>query len=547
MRGRVTNGTLTVQAVAGTYTVLLGMSLSRRTGILGFAIHRTDHTEGDCYWLRGLKTFASTVPDPQPGQTFPLNRHPIQGFQWGDYTAKPGHRYTYRVVALGGTPTDLTERASATVDVTTEHPDDGVHGIWFNRGVAASQAFLNRFGHEPLTNVPDDDPRLVWLSRGLGEAFLDTIAGAADDRWGIRGAFYEFAWPAAAAAFARARDRGVDVRLVIHGRDRDAVGSVNDNDQTAAQSRTTVANAGISDLVTWRVAANKSSLQHNKFLVLTRNGLAVSVWTGSTNLTRGGIFGHSNVGHLVRDAEVASRYLEYWEQLEAPVTTKELRMWSEATNPVDLKAIPVGTSSVFSPRSTQSDLLNAYATAFDEADSSAHITGAFGLNAVFLAKLDRERAIPRTVLLDTLRGFPFPPTDRDVRVSSGAHIQMDRFGQWAREWLTGFNTHVRYVHTKIIMVDPLTDDPLIATGSANYSNASVTSNEENTLLIRGDTRVADIYLTEYHRLFMHFPFRKWASRTGSGPRPLREDDSWSDDYYDPGHWRLRQRRLFSGG
>jgi len=545
MRARVTNGTLTVQAVAGTYTVLLGMSLSRRTGILGFAIHRTDHTEGDCYWLRGLKTFASVVPNPEPGQSFGLNRHPVQSFQWGDYTAKPGHRYTYRVVALGGTPDHLIERAEASVVVTAELPNAGVHGIWFNRGVAASQAFRNRFGHSPLTDVPDSDPRMKWLSRGLGEAFLETVAGAGDGTWALRGAFYQFAWPGAAEAFAAARDRGVDVRLVLHGRDRDTAASGN-NDQTAEQSRETVHDAGIDGLVTWRTAPNKSALQHNKFLVLIHNGLPVSVWTGSTNLTRGGVFGHSNVGHLVRDPAVAAQFLAYWEELAGAASTQQLRIWTEAHNPVDLNAIAAGTSAVFSPRSTTSDLLDAYALTFDAAKSSNHITGAFGLNAVFLAKLARERAIPRTVLLDTMRGFPFPPADRDVRVSSGAHLEMDRFGQWAREWLTGFNSHVRYIHTKIIMIDPLGDDPLIVSGSANYSAASVISNEENTLLVRGNTRVADIYLTEYHRLFMHFPFRKWASTTSAGPRPLQEDDGWSDDYYEQGHWRYRQRRLFSG-
>src|SRR6478736_7219906 len=48
---------LTVQAVAGTHTVLLGFDLDDPAGCLGFAIHRTDHTEGEARWLRGMKTF----------------------------------------------------------------------------------------------------------------------------------------------------------------------------------------------------------------------------------------------------------------------------------------------------------------------------------------------------------------------------------------------------------------------------------------------------------------------------------------------------------
>ncbi len=100
-------------------------------------------------------------------------------------------------------------------------------------------------------------------------------------------------------------------------------------------------------------------------------------------------------------------------------------------------------------------------------------------------------------------------------------------------------------------MDPLTSAPTVITGSANYSESSTTENEENTIVIRGDgsaaQRVADIYLTEYQRLFMHFVYRDWAS-----PEPgtadashLSEDDSWSGRYYVTGSWREHQRRTFA--
>mgnify|MGYP001476251805 CR=1 FL=1 len=61
---------LTVQAVAGTHAVLLGFDLAGidtappPSDLLGFAIRRTDHTEDERAWLRGLKVFASVVPAP---------------------------------------------------------------------------------------------------------------------------------------------------------------------------------------------------------------------------------------------------------------------------------------------------------------------------------------------------------------------------------------------------------------------------------------------------------------------------------------------------
>jgi phosphatidylserine/phosphatidylglycerophosphate/cardiolipin synthase-like enzyme len=78
------------------------------------------------------------------------------------------------------------------------------------------------------------------------------------------------------------------------------------------------------------------------------------------------------------------------------------------------------------------------------------------------------------------------------------------------------NKHVRYIHTKYMLIDPLSDDPIVITGSANFLKASTTGNDENMLIIRGDTAVADIYLTEFMRLFTHSEFRKRL-----GHRPAR--------------------------
>ena len=82
--------------------------------------------------------------------------------------------------------------------------------------------------------------------------------------------------------------------------------------------------------------------------------------------------------------------------------------------------------------------------------------------------------------------------------------------QWARETYTkaiGLNKHVAFVHSKFLLVDPMGDDPIVVTGSANFSEDSSKENDENMLLIRGDRRVADIYFTEFNRLFNHYYFR----------------------------------------
>src|ERR1700675_44117 len=122
MRARNENSGLSVQEIAGTHVVLLGMDLPKEQcpGLLGFAIRRHDHTEGESYWLRGFKTFESIEPHPAPGVDYSTHRHPIQGFTWSDFSAKPGYDYTYEVVALRGTPSKPKDAETVSVDVHTE-------------------------------------------------------------------------------------------------------------------------------------------------------------------------------------------------------------------------------------------------------------------------------------------------------------------------------------------------------------------------------------------------------------------------------------------
>ena len=108
---------------------------------------------------------------------------------------------------------------------------------------------------------------------------------------------------------------------------------------------------------------------------------------------------------------------------------------------------------------------------------------------------------------------------------------------------------VFFVHTKFMLIDPLSDDPLVCSGSANFSPPSLTANDENMLLIRGDTRVADIYMTEFDRIFRHFYFRDIANELAGADKNataifLDETDGWTDSYFEPDHVKTNRRMMF---
>ena len=81
---------------------------------------------------------------------------------------------------------------SISIDIRTEPLYGETHDVFFNRGVASSQAYARKFGNLSPSNQPSQHKRreaLQWLSRDLDEAMLRFIRSA---RTGdaIRGCFF---------------------------------------------------------------------------------------------------------------------------------------------------------------------------------------------------------------------------------------------------------------------------------------------------------------------------------------------------------------------
>src|SRR3954453_10414338 len=262
MRIRRTQGGLAVQAIVGTHAAFLGFDLTSdaRKGCLGFALYRVDHTENESYWLSGFKTFRSVEPNPSSTVIYPSNRHPIQSMWWGDYSVKPQHDYTYTIVPVYGTPASPViddDANSVSLDVSTADPDTGVHGIYFNRGVAASQAYATKFGKTPSSLSPAKRAEaMTWLSRGLHEALLAFITRDASQQLALRAAVYEFTEPSVLAAFSKAKAAGADVKIVYHDKPGD--------DQSALNEKA-IADAHFDPGTL--IPRRHTTIAHNKFIV----------------------------------------------------------------------------------------------------------------------------------------------------------------------------------------------------------------------------------------------------------------------------------------
>jgi phosphatidylserine/phosphatidylglycerophosphate/cardiolipin synthase-like enzyme len=564
MRKRVTKQGLTVQATAGASVVMLGMNMHKSScqGLLGFAIHRTDHEAEESAWMTGLKTFEATDPGLAPGATYSTREHPVQGFTWSDFTARPGRTYTYRVLALRGEPAALKPFKEVSVTVSTETEEGGNHDIYFNRGAAASQAFARRFGNVRPDEQKPDDPRWAWLSRGAMEAISAFVARARNSGWGLRVAAYEFRLDLFASDLRAAHTRGADVRIAFDAcaNPPDESGGVFPRDANRAMARQSAIKSLCIERVT-RDDAKNPPIAHHKFIVLLKAGVPQAVLTGSTNFSRGGVFGQSNVVHVVEDPDVAAQYLDCWKLLAANTDHGTLRTTLSAVNRIPAGRPPKGTSTIFSPQ-LKRDALDFYARLANEAEHALFMTFAFGINKVFLDVYDKGQAKLRYALLDKLLAPGVKKADRPAaekamrllrarkenRFAVGNRITTNAFDRWLSESLPGLNSHVQFIHTKFLLIDPLGRDPIVVTGSANFSDASTLQNDENMLVIRGNKRVADIYLGEYMRLWNHYAFREFLARSEKPSEAqlqfLRTDDWWKQYFGDTD--RSRQRQYFSG-
>jgi phosphatidylserine/phosphatidylglycerophosphate/cardiolipin synthase-like enzyme len=553
MRKTEEKGQLSVQAIAGTYVVLLGMNFpeTRCPGLLGFAIRRHDHTEEEKYWLSGYKTFASVEPHAVRGVLYSTRRHPIQGFTWSDFSAKPGYDYTYEVVALRGTPTEPqeAEKVAVTIKTETEKVPGSSHHVHFNRGAAASQEYTRRFGDRSPKEV--GPAAFDWLSRGAAEAIKRFIDRAVGPGWGLRVSAYEFTDDHVLTALKDASKRTKDVHVLYHAK--------NDNQKVANENK--IKEFRLTKICKPRNAKGLS-LSHHKVIILIKGGIAQAVLTGSTNFSEGGIYGHSNVVHICEDPAIAAEYLWLWTELKKNEDKKVDAPIIEPRTPLPAVPSHAGTTTIFSPR-TDLRALEWYAQRAKESNNALFMTFAFGMHDLFQDAYKNGTARLRYALMEKMSG----PTKTDAqrraneakiialrkmeenKFAIGAHLTDGAFDEWLAERLSGLNTHVRYLHTKYMLVDPLGNDPLVVSGSANFSEASTEDNDENMLIIRGDTRVADIYLGEFMRLYNHFAFRDWLS---NHPDPknaevshLDETDKWWKTYFGTS-FTSRQREYFAG-
>ncbi len=517
-------------------TLAIGWPEDQIRDLLGFAIRRYN-PDGSVIWLEGMLAFKSQTH--APGEPISSNEAPFQKMFWADYTVRPGQAYNYEIVPVVGQPGSAPDLSQAIkIPIQTEDNASAKHQVYFNRAVMASQAYARNFG---LVD-PTSNPRILqWLARGLDEAILEFIGRAEKDKsLRLDVAAYHLDHPDIISALAKV---GLRARVCLCWKK-------DDDKKRNRKASTQLKTAKVKVYHREEVPA----ISHNKYIILKNaSGAAQAVLMGSTNFTVGGVSMQNNVSHIIENPDLAAAYLKDFE-LQIGDDNDALRDANQnwETLPADQGSLGLN----FSPHQAGERVdLDKYVELVNGAESSAFFATFRATDEALLKALtspQKKNVVVRGLVDkvyeqgagEVLLYHRAQQKSPDVVPATSIRSSIDPLqAELARK---GFNP---LVHHKFIVLDFNTPNCTVITGSANYSKNSTEKNDENTLIVQQDRRVAEFYLGEFFRIYEHYRSRWILNRGRKQPSVLylKEDGSWAKDYYGTGYKANFLRVLLATG
>ncbi|MGE0706836.1 MAG: phosphatidylserine/phosphatidylglycerophosphate/cardiolipin synthase family protein [Planctomycetota bacterium] len=260
---------------------------------------------------------------------------------------------------------------------------------------------------------------------------------------------FEFSLPRVARALVKAnKERGVRVRMVFDDREeeQEAVKILHDNGIEAKSDQ-------------------RSAYMHNKFMVIdAEDADKALVWTGSTNISPGGIYVADNHSLLFKNQTVAKTYTTEFEEMfvdgsfgpKSPQNTSHDWVRIDQYTKVQV---------YFAPEDGAMDrLIEAVRSA---KKSIKIIAFAFTSTKLFQAVTERMKDGVKVEAIFESRHAGW----KDIKIGP-----LNAAGATVR-----FDVNPDALHHKVIVID----EKLVCTGSFNFSDSADRENDENMLVLDG--------------------------------------------------------------
>lgn len=562
------SGSLTLKLWRGERMCLLGMDVaSPEDDFVGFSIEVKRPGVSTFTALRNRLAFS--YPDAGPSakgdKQFSSIDAPFQAFRWVHFPQSPQPGiYTYRVTKQHmKTDGVLTPGDSATATISLgEQLYNGFLNVGFTRGYASSQAFNEQF------NPTGKTPPLVFPKEGGGGQFgpafdkskapsgvypwlgfesYELIFGilhevATDPTLSLDALVYDLDEPDIIAGFVSLGSR---LRIILdNSGDHAAKTSGPSQGETAFLQSAGAANVK-------RMKFN--GLQHNKVLIVKRNGVPTKVLCGSTNFSFNGLYLQANNTLVFEGPEAAGLFEQYFDQaFQLPKTFAQdplAAKWHLIQPP---NAPPVRIC--LSPHADPTLSLGPVAAAIDQATSSVFFAIAFlyqsSKTGLVRAAVDRltDKPLFSYGISDKGSSLQVTKPDGTAGIVPFAYLQKNTAPPFSAEW-GGAGIHE---HNKFVVVDFNLPTAKVFTGSSNLSESGEKGNGDHLIMIE-DPRVATSYAIQAILIFDHLHFatkmnalKKTTTLTLQKPVAFsKAPQTWFARFYEPNSQLEHDRTLFS--
>jgi phosphatidylserine/phosphatidylglycerophosphate/cardiolipin synthase-like enzyme len=582
----------TSRAIANNDIVYLWWTYDKKIkSCLGFSVRRLVTGKPP----RALPAFVGFEPpdDEAPKDTAKHNTEewPVQSYQWKDLFVPEETDVSYEIVPMTGTPGDLTAREDLklTTQLTRATDAFGPIQVFFNRGIISTQSLATKLPKGPSgapkadslrTHIEDSsDPIRKALAGEAVEALPSLLARARKENGKCYLALYELTDDFLIEQIEKAKGR---VELILSNADgsKNVTGddgkkrAVKVYDKTNAVTRKRLTKS-LGVAFHDRLLPKGNYIGHNKFVVyVDTDGKPRTMLTGSTNWTATGLCAQSNNVIVIDDSKVAERYLEYWNLLledsaeqAAPLRNANavappdiglkdnagtIRVWfspntktkqkpKDAPKPPDMddvfERIRLAKDGVlflvFNPGLPS--ILSEITTIAEQREATGKQF--FVRGAISDDKVSGEFAT--RVYNDSILTAP-------NRLITGIGGIPDHFSFWQKE-LAKLGHAV--IHDKIVVIDPFRDDCCVITGSHNLGYKASYSNDENLVILCGNSRVAEAYAAHILDVVNHYNWRyKLVKDAKAGKKSsftdLANDATWQDKYFEGSFLASRDRFFF---
>src|SRR5262249_54757442 len=428
---------------------------------------------------------------------------------------------------------------------------------FFNRGFVMSQFMARYLAERNLTlkqfkdTIKDKDDKTIrqFLSGDLRTALLGELKKALDEGGEVYAALFELSDDELINALCALKKRAHVVLAngsVQKGKDETTAEPRLRDENAAARKRLRAKDVKVTVEEKHRFIS-PGALGHNKFLVRTdKKGNPVAVWTGSTNWAPTGLCTQVNNGLLIEDPDVARVYLDQWEALQKAQSQFPKPFVANNSKPKPVGDDVPGTvrSVVWFTRTSKGVDLDALRAEVEKAREGIlflmFMPGATGLFSTVAARSAEPNLYVRGVVSELPHGRNDPSAADvnliDRREHRSLHLDIVQpegvkhpFATFAEEvtrkqFLAGVGHAI--IHSKVVVIDPFSADPVVITGSHNFSASASQKNDENFIIVKGDHELAEAYAVNILGGYSHYRWRAFLSETNKPFNGLKDNDKW---------------------